>query len=74
MQELVDIAEDDWSNKCLQLNLSDFGARYITSRIYDISNLRTLILENNRIKKLSDQLSYLTKYWIWLILVAIVES
>jgi Leucine-rich repeat (LRR) protein len=57
----MDTAEDDWSNKEIHLDLSGFQSSYITSRIYDLAALHTLNLSNNRITKLSDQLSYLNK-------------
>jgi hypothetical protein len=61
IQLLMDTAEDDWANKELHLDLSGFQSAYISSRLYDLSCLHTLNLENNRITKLSDQLSYLSK-------------
>lgn len=58
----MDAAEDDWTNKEIHLDLSGFQAEYISSRLYDLAALHTLNLENNRITKLSDQFSYISKY------------
>ena len=60
-QVLMDAAEDDWVGKEIYLDMSGLGAAYISSRLFDVSNLHTLNLENNKLKKLSDQISYLTK-------------
>lgn len=62
IQLLVDAAEDDWASKEIHMDLSGFQSAYISSRIYDVAALHTLNLENNKITKLSDQISYLSKY------------
>ncbi len=60
-QLLIDNAEDDWTNKELCLDMSNLGARYVSSRIYDLSKLYSLNLENNKLRRISDQIGYLSK-------------
>ena len=57
----MDAADDDWTGAEIVLDMSGLGASYISSRLWDLSNLHTLNLENNKLTKIGDQIAYLTK-------------
>jgi hypothetical protein len=57
----MDAADDDWYGSEIILDMSGLGANYISSRLWDLSNLHTLNLENNKLTKIGDQIAYLTK-------------
>jgi Leucine-rich repeat (LRR) protein len=56
-QERVDTAEDDLRNT-IALDLSGLGATRVTSRIYDLAELRELNLSHNKLARLSPNIQY----------------
>lgn len=59
-QYLIDACEDRTDKKAsLELNLSGIGASRFSSRIYDLSHLRRLILSNNKLTRISSEIKYL---------------
>ncbi len=59
-QAIVDVVEDD-RKLFLELDLSGIGASRITSRIYDLTDLTTLILRDNKLTRLSPNIQYLVQ-------------
>lgn len=57
---IVDNAEDNIATTTT-LNLSKFGAHFITSRIYDLEELLELNLSHNNLTRLSPNIQYLSK-------------
>jgi hypothetical protein len=61
-QSLIDACEDRTDKKAsLELNLSGIGATRFSSRIYDLSHLRRLVLSNNQLKRISPEIKYLMR-------------
>lgn len=61
MQSYVDTAEDNIEGT-KELDLSNLGAKHISSRIYDIVELEKLIISFNKLRSISSNIQYLTKY------------
>jgi Leucine-rich repeat (LRR) protein len=57
----VDAAEDDIHNTT-SLDLSGLGATRVTSRIYDMVELRDLNLSNNKLARISPNIQYFQQY------------
>lgn len=53
----MDAAEDDLHNT-QQLDLSGLGASRVTSRIYDLIELRELNLSHNKLTRISPNVQY----------------
>lgn len=60
IQALVDNVEDKMEES-LTLDLSGINAKHITSRIYDFTQLTSLNISHNRIRRLPDDIQYLTR-------------
>jgi Leucine-rich repeat (LRR) protein len=56
-QERVDTAEDDLRSTTA-LDLSGLGATRVTSRIYDLAELRELNLSHNKLTRISPNIQY----------------
>ncbi len=63
VQALVDAGEDNISNT-FELDLSNIGAKRFSSRIYDLVQLRRLNLSYNYLRKISDNIQFLSKWVI----------
>lgn len=61
MQSHVDAAEDNIEGT-KELDLSNLGAKHISSRVYDFIGLERLILSYNKLRSISSNIQYLTKY------------
>lgn len=61
VQGLVDAGEDNIASTT-ELDLSGIGATRFTSRLYDLDELKTLVLARNRLARVSPDMQYLTKY------------
>lgn len=59
-QSRVDVGEDNL-HETTALDLSGLGAKYITSRIYDMVELQYLNLSDNRLKRISPNIQYFSK-------------
>ena len=59
-QQIVDAGEDDIPHT-QRLSLAGLGATRITSRIYDLTELRELDLSDNKLWRMSPNLQYLTQ-------------
>lgn len=60
LQEIIDAAEDNIS-ETFELDISNFGTKRFTSRIYDLVELTRLNMSYNQLKKLSPNIQYLLK-------------
>lgn len=60
VQELVDDAEDHIYDT-FELNLSKLNSPHISSRVYDLHELKTLDLSYNRLVRLNPNIQYLDK-------------
>lgn len=60
LQRELDSVEDNFVT-LRTLNLCGAGAQHLSSRLYDLTNLTTLRLANNRLERLSSSLQYLVK-------------
>ena len=59
VQGLVDLLED--TEDLVDLDLTGIGAKKFTSRIYDLDKLNSLMMANNRLRKLSADVQYFVK-------------
>lgn len=60
IQTIVDTAEDN-TYETLELDLSHLNAPYLSSRVYDLHELRALNISNNQLIRLSPNIQYLDK-------------
>lgn len=60
IQELVDKAEDN-VYETFELDLSDLKAPHISSRVYDLHELKTLNISKNRLGRINPNIQYLDK-------------
>lgn len=60
LQRELDGVEDNFAT-LRSLNLCGAGAQHLSTRLYDMTNLTTLRLANNRLERLSSSLQYLVK-------------
>lgn len=54
-------AGEDGLHQTTQLDLSGLGASRVTSRIYDMVELRKLNLSDNKLKRISPNIQYFQK-------------
>jgi Leucine-rich repeat (LRR) protein len=57
----VDQGEDDLHNTT-HLDLSGLGATRLTSRIYDLIELKELNISDNKLNRISPNIQYLARY------------
>jgi Leucine-rich repeat (LRR) protein len=60
VQGLVDYAEDN-RKTVLELDLSGIGAVKFTSRVFDLTKLTKLNMSNNKLRKISVFIKFLTQ-------------
>ncbi len=58
IHSLIHLPDDP---QCYELNLSNIGATYISSRLYDITNLESLSLRGNFLTNIKPDIQYLSK-------------
>ena len=57
-QSIVDLCEDD--ETVVEINLSNLNTTHVTSRIYDFSHIKRLVVNHNKLKAISTEIQHLT--------------